>query len=487
MTPQGQLAEFIRTARAAGSADDAVRASLMSAGWTAPDVEAAFVALSAPAVSLPEVSGTPKETKPPFRLPWKWIIIGAGILVVAVSATLAFTFFSKKSAPVVVPAANLPKTVSNQPQSLPPKEGIAVGEPNPSGSSNTNTNTNADDVANTNAGSGASSVSGKDDTALNDSDMSPKPVSISLEQNAYVDPEKVQDYSGWSDKWAKLLEANGDFSKDWDNAVAKDILSKNKSSISGFLAIAQRPKYQDPKYSDADAFKRIGAPEDQYPVMAKLVQLDAFYRAKNGNAPAGRQEALLLAAYGHKMSLSLFDTDGYKRALDMKNAGLVSLERLVALFPPTGAEAKGLDTQLAALGDTAAGLAEDLKFEYVVGKKELLAGIAGGELDGLVGASNAKNPFLFEQNKTLNMVAGTMRNLVTTVGTACTLGARVQEKSQPTEGEMSALRKMDTENAIGNFIIASLPDYSSELNYRCDDVAKVNAIRASLAATMGAK
>lgn len=483
MTPQEQLAEFIRTARAAGGTDDTVRASLKSAGWAEPDVEAAFSALSVPTALASTVSDTPKMAKAFPKLPWKWIVIGAGALLVIAGGVFVFLFVTKKTPEAVTPATNVPKTVSNQPKPLPPKEGIAVGEPNPNGETNSNGNINTGANANT----GTVSVAGKDDSSLNDSDLSPMAVNVPLEQNAYVDPEKVRDYAGWDNSWARFLASYEDFPKNWNNATAKDILDKNKSAISGFLVVAQRPKYQDQKYSDPKVHNSNDAPNDIYPAMMTLIQLDAFYRAKNGNAAAGRQEALLLASYGQKMALSLFNADGYKNALDMKSAGLGSLKQLISLFPPTATEAKELDTQLAALGDTATGLAEDLRFEYVVGKKELLAGIAAGELSNLVGADNAKNPFLFEQNKTLNLIADSMRSLIKTTSVTCLPNAEVEPRAGLSDDESDVLRKMNTENAIGQIIVTSLPDYSPELNYRCKDVANINGIRASLQVMAGGK
>jgi hypothetical protein len=444
-TPSDDLISYVRSGLAAGKTPEALRAELKAAGWANADVEAALS------------SSSQSRLKPASQLPWKWLIIGIVAIAAIVVGAAAFFIFGKNS--VTSPASNL----ANSP--------VASGENSPAVNSTANTNS-----------------APQDDSSINDDGLALFAVNVPAEDNAYLDAAALKAVTDKS-----TVEPSDDINKQlsgadaWDQKFVDDILKKNKQPIAAFAAAVTKTGFQIPEYSDP---KSYGAAEPTIDLslltkLTNILQLDALNYSKKGDISDGAAEAFAIALYGQKMATSQINKAGYLAGLNIKKAGLGTLQKIISTATLSPTLAGQINSALASFGATAPLLANAYKIGYWISRDKLENIIKDPtKYYPDIAPEKFNDLFFFEPNKTINMMGDDVRAAIAMTKEDC------REFSDPAvSGEDKAdLQKMDTENGFGKLFASDLQTgWAESLNARCADASLSASVRATLASQAGGR
>jgi hypothetical protein len=443
-TPSDDLISYVRSGQAAGKTPETLRAELKTAGWGTADIDAALGSLS------------PQPPSSVSRLPWKWMIIGI-VAFALIGAAAVFFFFSNKSNPSPAPASNL----ENSP--------AASGENSPAVNSTANTNS-----------------APQDDPSINDDGLALFTVNVPAEDNAYLDAAALKAVTDKS-----TAEPSGDISKQlsgadaWDQKFVDDILKKNKQPIAVFAAAVVKTGFQIPEYNDPKSSDPAEPPVD-LSLLAKLtsiLQLDAINYSKKGDISDGAAEAYVIALYGQKIATSQINEAGYLVGLNIKKAGLETLQKILSASPLSSTLAGQINSALASFGATAPPLANTYKISYWISRNKLENIIKDPtKYYPDIAPEKFKDLFFFEPIKTINMMGDDVRAAIAMTKDSC------HEFSDPvlSENDSADLQKMDTENGFGKlFALGLQTGWAESLNARCADAALSASVRAALASQAG--
>jgi hypothetical protein len=327
-----------------------------------------------------------------------------------------------------------------------------------------------------------SSKGSGDDAAANDADLTIKLADVPADQNAYFTLSANFDDIGqpWPDSWTNLIGGSADLQTNWNPQTAQEILSVYKDDLAAFYAAATKSKYQDPLYADPAAYDPDAALQTgPLRTLIRVAALDAYTKAQDGDVAGGRSAALLIADYGKKMADSREGSVGYLNSLNITRTGLATWQLLNALAPPSDADMAALSARLDGYADTSAGLAAVFKVEYLAFKKHLQAlRQAPAGAGGAASDKNARDTYLFEINKTLNKYAETVRADIAMTTQTC---QQFTVPAGPSQEKIDALQKMDTENAVGQLLLANKIDVGADLNNkRCDQAAYISDFRGKM-------
>jgi hypothetical protein len=449
--PSPDLISYIRSGLVAQKTPDELRAELKTAGWADADVEAAF-----------NSSSPSSATKPRVKMPWKWILIGVFALAVSGAGVAAFFFFGKKLTPA--PATNL----VNSP---------TVNVPVVSGAGSAAVNS----PANTNSAP-------QDDASIDDSGLTISVENVPDADNAYLDAAALKSVTDKSD-----VKPSGDIKKQlsgddpWDQKFIEDIVKKNKQPIADFAAAVVKPGFQIPEYNDPQSsdFATTTVDFGSIEKLVNILQLDALGIAKSGDVSDAAGEAFAVALYGQKMATSQIDEAGYLVGINIKKAGLETLQKILSTASLPSALAGQINSAFASFGATAPPLANAYKTRYWIYRNKLEKVIKDPtKYYPDIAPEKFKDLFFFEPNKTINMMGDDVRAAIAMTKDDC------REFSDPavSDEDKADFQKMDTENGFGKLFASDLQTgWAESLNARCDDATLSASVRAILVTQAGAQ
>lgn len=211
-----------------------------------------------------------------------------------------------------------------------------------------------------------------DEKPPDDSSLFLPDVTVVEADNAYVDVQKLgtdfkaADPNTWQpyeDKAVDQMLAGGA----WDDTHATEVLSKYATAINDFHAAAKKLYYQDPyaAHPNTVTFENlylndIGTARST----GKLVALESFRKAKNGDVAGGLAEATEVVKLAQMLELDQPTLISWLVGSATKQIGLSALRQIALQVGITAEQSKYVSQTIEQYRDAQAGLVKVMKLEY---------------------------------------------------------------------------------------------------------------------------
>ena len=171
----------------------------------------------------------------------------------------------------------------------------------------------------------------KDIPPIDDSDLQLQKVYVPENENAYYDLIKLKDvvYEP-SDRFQTISDMIK--GKIWDEALARELISKNAKTFEYFSQAAQKPRFQDPALADPAKI----TPSVEIPNLAswrsatRLTVLKAFDLQRQGKTSEALDELEKVLEISKKINNSQANTLELLTALDIESQILESIQKVIS-------------------------------------------------------------------------------------------------------------------------------------------------------------
>lgn len=250
--------------------------------------------------------------------------------------------------------------------------------------------------------------------------------------------------------------------KDWDAALAEEIISNNTEALAIFDQAAKLAKYQDPAAADPNAFhfNTLLPNLNSFRDASKYSLLFADQLAREGKYTEALDEALKSVKIGHAIESSQTPIIEYLVGLAIKNIGLTSIQNIIN-NRDLNIGAKTLTDyaqQVATYSKDDTGLTTSLKLEYIV-NADFLDRFAAGEKEVVASfldqyGDRYKDKLLdkhyFDTNETKSYTAHDIRLSLNNSLKQC--HEESEEYIPPFLDDTNDLKMLSAENSLGKII-----------------------------------
>lgn len=329
----------------------------------------------------------------------------------------------------------------------------------------------------------------KDIGPIDDSDLRLSAEKVNDEDNAYFDLIKISDviYASEGSDAEVLKMVNN---KTWNQALADEIVSKNKEAFELFSNAAKKPKYQNPSAVKPENIKYDMAlpPLNEWRKLSNYSVIKALDLSKKGRSGEAIEEALNSAYIGQKIQESQVLTIEYLIAIVLKENGLETVQEIVKTSDLPNDELMDYSKKIDIFYNNEKGMISVIKGEY-----QAQAGIVDSftkkEMDktvSLVGEKEVdkyslllKNSYYFRPNKTRLMFADYARAEIENIDKFC---KDIKKDNIQRRSSDSLITSYITENVIGNMFYDITVIGLSGINAKkCNDDSLVSVTKALIA------
>jgi len=301
------------------------------------------------------------------------------------------------------------------------------------------------------------SLFSKDIPPIDDSDLQLKKIEIPREQNAYYDLIKLGGDINEPKNIVHETTAVQDYinGKSWDDNLIENILSQNTEAFTYFTEATDKPKFQDPNFSDSAKIKPtvIVISLNSWRQASRLSVLKALFLLKQGKDKEAFDEVFKSIKIGQKIQESQCSVIEYLVGIGIKKIGLEALQKIIASSKLESNELKKYAETLNEFYKNEEGLISMWKEQYseqiwainsvVSGDKNILS-----EEDNF-SSREIKNNFYFKPNKTKALFVEYTRENIKNAEKPCNLIEKREIKELAPE---SKIKMYVTENAVGKVI-----------------------------------
>ncbi len=331
----------------------------------------------------------------------------------------------------------------------------------------------------------------KDIAPINDSDLQLKNITIPEADNAYFDLIKIEDGlihepAGKDQQIQDIIEG-----KDWNEYLVQEIADRNSQALEYFAEAARKPKFQIPAYADPSkiTISTVLPSLNNARRMGQISALRAIYLSRFGKSKEAMDEAMNAVRVGQKIQDSQAPLVEYLAAMSMKNAGLKTVQRIIALSRLSNEELNQVNQELSQFYKNEDGLVTALKSEYRIQSQEVDS-IASGSGEGLALvagengntasiAKKAGNNFYFHPNETKAIFAEYARAGIKNADKLC---GEVGNTDVRRLAPVSPFKLYITENAIGKILHDTVVfSLSSVNNKKCEEDLLVGSTQVIIA------
>lgn len=297
-------------------------------------------------------------------------------------------------------------------------------------------------------------VKGKDIAPVDDSTLQLQAISISEEENAFYDLDKIRDVINTNSvPQGKQLVSDYLSSAEWDEEAVEQLLADNEAALQHFTNAAAKGIFQLP---DADRQSKISSdmpvtPLNSWREASRISGVKAIWLAKNGRSEEALNEAFKSIVIGNAIENSQGLVITHLVGIAIKNSGLDVLQTVISIIPKDStllAEYKLKLEEYQASGNTTPFITE-----YLV-TKQALANVDNDRYNqfGFISKFILMNKFYYKQNLTQSYYFDFYNNLSIEAGKNYAEVKTVQ--GPPILHEKINLLKMYfTENAMGKSLI----------------------------------
>jgi len=336
----------------------------------------------------------------------------------------------------------------------------------------------------------------KDIPPIDDSDLQLQKVYVPENENAYYDLIKLKDvvYEP-TDRFQTISDMIK--GKTWDEALARELISKNAKTFEYFSQAAQKPRFQDPIFSDPlkVSFSSFAEGDTSYPAStrqaARITTIYAMELAKESKSKEAINKALEVVKVGQKIENSQVDFALYTTVgRSLKSSGLETLSKIISQSNLKTPELKQLILELNQFYSKRDDLITTIKMEYTQTNNELktefdkmLKDLAAEK--GIDYQKLKEKSYYFEPNKTQLLFAEYARQNIENARKDCSQIRTIQSKKHivpDTKNWIKAIRFAFQENSVGKLIYdLTTLDLSQLFINRCLDDFQVPAIQTLIA------
>jgi len=228
--------------------------------------------------------------------------------------------------------------------------------------------------------------------------------------------------------------------KNWNDAAAKELISKNAQALAYFHQGANKPQFQWPVTADPAnmSFDLLMTPLNDWRKISEINTIYAISLAKQGKDAAALDAALDSVRFGQNIEDSQDALIGYLVGISVKGMGMTAIRNAMNSSKLTPAELQPYISEMSRYMNNDAGLISAFKAEYhmqvsminpeklkamllvLVDPKDLntpqenLHGMTPNEY-----ASKATDSFYFQPNKTRLLFADNTRDVIKNIPTSC--------------------------------------------------------------------
>ncbi len=304
---------------------------------------------------------------------------------------------------------------------------------------------------------------GKDILPVDDSNLQLQTISLSKEENAFYDLNKLYDIEKQQglislknvSKGKKMVSdyLNSD---EWNQESVKQLLTDNEEALHNFTLAADKGNFQLP-YTDAHS--KISndmpiTPINDWREASRLSGVKAVWLAKNGQSKESLNEAFKSIIIGNAIENSQSLLITHLVGIEIKNNGLDVLQKVISMVPKDSLILSDYQSKLE--NYQAKGNKTPFAIEYLVCKKnwnnfgqDSMANLGVG-LKILI-----KNKFYFKKNLSISYCFDFYNKLAIEAEKDCSEVKKVQESEiLPEEGNL--IKMYFTENVVGKYFISSI-------------------------------
>lgn len=316
---------------------------------------------------------------------------------------------------------------------------------------------------------------------IDDSDLRLSKVNVPDAENAYFDLIKIKPVLYWPDDRQKDI-ASMVAGEMWDEALAQEVISRNKEALEYFADASKKPKFQDPAAADPSQItpNTILPPLNSFRSISSVSALRAQDLARKGNGRESLEEAFKSVAVGQKIEESQGALIEYLVGMAIKSNGLKTIQFVAGAVPVN--ELVAYRDILNTVYENEEGLIAAFKNEYQMGVWSLNEIDANGfpfafaedaeDMDIPDFLKGQLGGFYFRKNETQALAAEFTRSQVENIKRVCSTlqDIEVRKVAPPT------WRAYITENALGMMLYDVVSSSFNTLHVkRCDEDARVAA------------
>ena len=326
---------------------------------------------------------------------------------------------------------------------------------------------------------------------IDDSDLALQKINLPDIENGYVELSKA---IGVMYAPPEMIKVINDLSegKNWNEATATLLISKNTQAIALFDRAANKPEFQWPVTADPANMKpdTIMSGLNDWRTISRLTNIYAIELSKQGNDLAAIEAALDSVRIGQKIENSQNNLIEYLVGISLKGGGLQTLQKIMSSSRLTSAQMLPYINEMNQYVNNDQGLANAFKAEYhsmtawldpeymvqefglQFDSKDM--NIPQDQLSGLTPkeyASKTVNSYYFQPNRTKLLFVGYARDFIKNIPGSCGLVLLLPiEHLAPT----NAIRMYLEPNAIGEILhdVVLVSLYSVN-RVKCEDKARV--------------
>ena len=324
-----------------------------------------------------------------------------------------------------------------------------------------------------------------------DSNLYPSSQILSKEDNAFDDFKKASDGVVFSNDQSQSI-ADLANNKNWDNSLAKQIVKDNSAALVALKQGSLKKGYQDPiLQNDLNKFnsETVLSPLSNVRKLAQISVIESRLFFEQGKKREAFDNTLKTIQLGQMLEDSpRGNLLSYLVGMSIKEVAITNLQSMISNNNLTVGELRDYTSKIEKFKNNRTGLQESFKMEYVMIKNSkeqtidpcISSGQASEFLPPVVADSKVllKSTFYYKPNKTHKLFIERYKKFVDNAIKNC----NEIISSSPKEEEISVVKALFTENAVGKILDSIIGVSIEGVNMkRCEEEFSVIKTQISLA------